>query len=69
YKPVTKKVRTMPTTMPPEYRVVRQLPENPLAGMPELPTKPPDFVPGICYTQEHADKLDLDPTKWLWPEE
>jgi hypothetical protein len=42
YKPVAKKVCTVPTTMPAEYRVVCQLPEDPLAGMPELPTHPPD---------------------------
>jgi len=46
YKPVAKKVRTVPTTMPAEYRVVRQLPEDPLAGMPELPTHLPEFIPG-----------------------
>ena len=28
-----------------------------------------DFTPGECFTQEHTDTLDLDPTKWLWPEE
>jgi hypothetical protein len=47
YKPVAKKVRMVPTTMPAEYRVVRQLPTDPLAGMPELPTHPPNFIPGV----------------------
>jgi hypothetical protein len=37
--------------------------------MPTLPTHPPDFVPGVHFTQERADKLDLDPANWLWPDE
>jgi len=69
YKPVTKKVRTVPTAMPAEYRVVCQLPTDPLAGLPPLPSRPPEFSPGARFTREHADKLDLDPAKWLWPEE
>jgi hypothetical protein len=69
YKPVTKKVRTVPTAMPAEYRVVCQLPAEPLAGLPPLPSRPPEFSPGVCFTRERADKLDLDPAKWLWPEE
>jgi len=69
YKPVAKKVRTMPTAMPAEYRVVRQLPADPLAGLPPLPSRPPEFSPGAHFMCERADKLDLDPTKWLWPEE
>jgi hypothetical protein len=69
YKPVAKKVRTVPTTMPAEYRVVCQLPEDPLAGMPELPTHLPEFIPGSRFTCDRANKLDLDPANWLWPEE
>jgi len=69
YKPVAKKVRTVPTTMPAEYRVVRQLPADPLAGLPPLPSRPPEFCPGAHFMRECADKLDLDPAKWLWPEE
>ncbi|KIJ14898.1 hypothetical protein PAXINDRAFT_23931, partial [Paxillus involutus ATCC 200175] len=34
-----------------------------------LPTHPPVFIPGECFTQERADALDLDPANWLWPEE
>jgi hypothetical protein len=69
YKPVAKKVRTVPTAMPAEYRVVRQLPADPLAGLPPLPSCPPEFSPGTRFTRERAEKLDLDPAKWLWPEE
>jgi hypothetical protein len=69
YKPVAKKVRTMPTAMPAEYRVVRQLPADPLAGLPPLPSRPPEFCPGMRFMRERADKLHLNPAKWLWPEE
>lgn len=69
YKPVAKKVQTVQTAMHPEYRVIRKLPDDPLAGMPTLPFFPPDFVLGIYYTQERSDNLDLDPANWLWPEE
>jgi hypothetical protein len=59
FKPVTKKVRTVPTAMPAEYGVVHQLPTDPLAGLPPLPS----------HACKCADKLDLDPAKWLCPEE
>jgi hypothetical protein len=55
--------------MPPEFRITQQLPDDPLAGMPTLPTHPPDFIPGVRFSQERADNLDLDPANWLWPNE
>jgi hypothetical protein len=69
YKPVVKKVCSVPADTPSECHVVHKLPPDPLAGLKPLPTHPPDFVPGVCFIQEHMDKLDLDPVKWLWPEE
>ena len=69
YKPVAKKVRTIPEAISEEFHITCRLPEDPLHDLPELPPKPPDFVPGKCFTQERANKLDLDPAKWLWPEE
>ncbi|KIK35870.1 hypothetical protein CY34DRAFT_40153, partial [Suillus luteus UH-Slu-Lm8-n1] len=69
YKLVAKKVHTVPTTTPPEYHIQQRLPENPLSNLLVLPVAPPDFTPGIRFTQERVDKLDLDPAKWLWPEE
>jgi hypothetical protein len=69
YKPVVKKVHSIPADTPLDCRVVCELPPDPLTGLKPLPTHPPDFIPGVHFTQEHADKLDLDPTKWLWPEE
>ena len=69
YKPVAKKVRPVLAPLEEEYRVLRQLPDDPLAGLIPLPTHPPGFIPGKQFTQERADALDLDPANWLWPEE
>jgi len=69
YKPVAKKVQSVLAPLDEEYRVLHQLPDDPLAGLVPLPMHPPDFVPGKRFTQERADALDLDPTKWLWLEE
>ena len=52
-----------------EFRVTRTLPDDPLLGLPSLPTHPPDFIPREHFTQECTDALDLDPANWLWPEE
>ncbi|OJA07592.1 hypothetical protein AZE42_07467 [Rhizopogon vesiculosus] len=69
YKPVTRKVHTVPESITEDYHITRRLPDDPIVGMAYLPTKPPNFIPGIRFTQEHANKLDLDSMNWLWPEE
>ena len=69
YKPIAKKVWPVLAPLEEEYCVLRQLPDNPLAGLITLPTNPPDFVPGQRFTQECANALDLDLAQWLWPEE
>jgi hypothetical protein len=69
YKPVARKVRTVPESITEDYHITRRLPDDPLDGLVDLPTHPPDFIPGKRFTQERSDKLDLDPAKWLWPEE
>ena len=69
YKLVARKVQPVLAPLDEEYRVLRRLPDDPLAGLIPLPTHPPSFVPGKQFTQKRADALDLDPTKWLWPEE
>ena len=69
YKPVAWKVHSIPGKIPEEFQVVRHLPDDPLTGLEPLPTNPPDFVPGVHFTQEHVDTLNLDLAGWLWPEE
>lgn len=69
YKKVANKVRPVATTLPEDFRIVRRAHPDPLSDMPQLPTHPPDFVPGARFTQERKDALDLDPDNFLWPEE
>ena len=69
YKPVARKVRTVPDSISEDFHITRRLPDNPLEGLLDLPVHPPEFTPGVRYTQERANALDLDPAKWLWPEE
>jgi len=69
YKPVTRKVRSMLAPIDEEFRVMRSLPDNPLARMIPLPTHPPDFIPRKYFTQERADALDLNPANQLWLDE
>ena len=46
YKKVANRVKPVATTLPEEFRIVRKIPSDPLADLPVLPTKPPDFIPG-----------------------
>jgi hypothetical protein len=69
YKPVVKKVHTVSAPLKKEYHIIRRLLDDPLAGLISLPTHPPTFAPGIRFTQEQSDTLDLDLAGWLWPEE
>ena len=46
-KPVAKKVRLVLAPLEEEYRVLRQLPDNPLIILVPLPTHPPEFIPGV----------------------
>ena len=66
---MAKKVRSVVAPVDEEFRITRSLLDAPLAGLSHLPFHLPDFVPGNRFTQERADKLDLDPANWLWPEE
>ena len=60
-------VRT--STLPEEFRVVWNITGDPLAGMPQLPTTPPDFAPKGRYTQERKEDFDkARPDVW-WLEE
>src|SRR5262249_32342043 len=43
---------------------------DPLEGMPDLPTQPPEFVPEGRYTQERKEAMDkVHGGDFLWPEE
>ena len=69
YKKVANKVCPVPASLPEDFHNVRCFPEDPLLMLPSLPTSPPDFVPGLCLTEECLDALDLNGSDFLWPEE
>ena len=69
YKKVDRKVRPIATTLPEEYRIIRKVPRDPLADLPILPTKPPEFVPGPRYTEERRAALNVRGDGFLTEEE
>ena len=52
-----------------EFCITQTLCDNSLARLQPLPSHPPNFVPGVCFTHKHTDNLDLNPTNWLLPDE
>ena len=69
YKKAAKKVHPVATSLPEDFRVIRQCPEDPLLSLPPLPTHPPPFTPSLRLTQERLDNLDLNKYNFLWPKE
>jgi hypothetical protein len=69
YKKVANRTKPVATTLPEEFRIVRRIPEDPLALLPELPTSPPKFTPGERYTQERKEAMAVNKDGFLWPEE
>ena len=75
YKPVAKKVHAILAPLDEEFCITQSLLDDPLSGLKPLPSHPPNFIPGVhftqeCadnfipgvhFTQECADNLDLDP--------
>ena len=70
YKPVALKVRPVKAELPEEFRVRRHIFGDPLEGLPDLPTHPPEFTPGVRYTQERKEIIDKNhPEGFLTNEE
>ena len=70
YKPVALKVKPVYAELPGRYRIKREITGDPLAGMPQLNPRPPDFVPTGRYTQERKEDMDkVHQGDFLWPEE
>jgi hypothetical protein len=69
YKKVANRVRPVEAETPPEYRIERNITGDPLADLPTLPTNPPEFAPGVRYTEERAKKLRINESGFMWPEE
>ena len=57
-------------TLPEQFRIERKITGNPLADMPELKPKPPDFELKGRYTAERMEAMDkVHQGDFLWPEE
>lgn len=69
YKPVHRKVRPVPTTLPESARVTRQIPEDPLLTLPSLSPNPPEFIPTEKLTEERMKIFGLEDNTFLQPEE
>ncbi len=70
YKKVANRTKPVPTTLPEEFRIIRDITGDPLAKLPILSTNPPDFTPTGRYTQEGYDIIENNhPGDFLWPEE
>ena len=69
YKRVDQKVKPVPAVFPEDARVVRKLPENPLASLKSLPYHPPRFIPTDNLTTERMKALEVNHEGFLWPEE
>ncbi|KAF8802126.1 hypothetical protein BYT27DRAFT_7048625, partial [Phlegmacium glaucopus] len=69
YKKVANRIKPVATTLPEEFRIVRNIPSDPLAELPMLPTSPPEFSPGTRYTQERKESMPVNKDQFLWPEE
>ncbi|KAJ2912837.1 hypothetical protein MD484_g7576, partial [Candolleomyces efflorescens] len=68
-KKVANRVKPVSAPLPPEFRIERRIPEDPLIDIPSLPTHPPEFTPGHRYTQERKEKLNVNPDGFLTPDE
>ena len=70
YKPVADKVRPVYQELPEKFRIVREIYGDPLLGMPELSTNPPEFTPTGRYTEARKEAIDkVHDGEFLWPEE
>ena len=69
YKKVANKTKPVVTTLPEEFCIVWQSPEEPLKDLAPLPVSPPTFVPTGRYTQERFKVMEINPDSFMWPEE
>jgi hypothetical protein len=55
--------------MPPEARIRRKFPHDPLSSMSELPKSPPEFIPTTKLTEERIKSLEINKDGFLSHEE
>ena len=69
YKPVAKRKRPVPNTIPEGVKVIRKFPSDPLGNLPQLPSVPPDFKPTKRITSEQMNNLQIEKNTDLTTEE
>jgi len=70
YKPVAKKVKSVPTMLPEEFHTMCKIVGDPLVDMPTLPTHLLDFMPTGHYDETAQDIINANhPGDFLLPEE
>ena len=69
YKRVDRKVKPVPGIFPEDARVIRQIPEDPLLSLAELPRNPPEFQENGRLTKDRLKELNINPDGFMWPEE
>ena len=58
-----RKVKPVPAVYPEGAKVVRKFPEDPLASLQPLPSRPPKFIPdGGCLSQERLEEMEINST-------
>ena len=62
-------VHPVAASLPEDFCVIQRRPEDPLLSLPEDPSRPPKFLPGVQLTQDRFDALELNKSDFLWPEE
>src|SRR5882724_9895088 len=56
-------------TLPGEHHILHHIPSDPLISLPVLLKHPPGFVPSEKFTEERREKMKINPSGFLWPEE
>ena len=66
YKKAANHVHPIWTTCPKKYRILHHIP---LLALPLLLKHPPDFTPSEKFTKEQREKMNINPSGFLWLEE
>lgn len=69
YKKVANQIKPVATTLPEQFKIVRKIPNDPLADLLILPVSPPEFMPGKRYNLERKEKMAINKDQFLWLEE
>jgi len=69
YKKAANRVHPIQMTLPEEHHILHSIPSDPLISLPVLPKHPPDFIPPEKFTEERREKMNINPSGFLWPEE